>query len=232
MEFFNSWVQGIVVAVIITILIEMILPEGNSKKYIKIVLGIYVVFSIISPIIGKITGGNFEVSSIINMDKYAKELGTYEEIVKERNIEYKNSENIKQIYVSKLEEDIKTKLKNKGFNTKEVELNIKNDESYEIKDIKIYIDKENDNIKENSKANNSKEDEKRISITNIVNEIKIDNITIGRKQNDSDKEIENDNKNNDNDNEQESNTTFFERKEIKEYISETYGVEEDNIKVY
>ena len=219
MDFFNSWVQGIVVAVIITIIIEMILPEGNSKKYIKIVLGIYVVFSIISPIIGKITGGNFEVSSIINMDKYAKELGTYEEIAKERNVEYKNNKNIKQIYVSKLEEDIKTKLKNKGFNTKKVELNIKDDESYEIKDIKIYIDSENNS--------NSKESENRISTVNIVNEIKIDNITIGRKQNDSDKEIEKDTKE-----DQESNTTFFERKEIKEYISETYGVEEDNIKVY
>ena len=219
MDFFNSWVQGIVVAVIITIIIEMILPEGNSKKYIKIVLGIYVVFSIISPIIGKITGGNFEVSSIINMDKYAKELGTYEEIAKERNVEYKNNKNIKQIYVSKLEEDIKTKLKNKGFNTKKVELNIKDDESYEIKDININIDNENNS--------NSKESENRISTVNIVNEIKIDNITIGRKQNDSDKEIEKDTKE-----DQESNTTFFERKEIKEYISETYGVEEDNIKVY
>ena len=65
MSFFNNWVQGIVIAVIITVIIEMLLPEGNSKKYIKIVLGIYVVFSIIAPVIGNITGGRFEVSSIV-----------------------------------------------------------------------------------------------------------------------------------------------------------------------
>ena len=94
MYFFNGWIQGIVVAVIITIIVEMILPEGNSKKYIKIVLGIFIVFSIISPIIGEVTGGKFEVSSIINMDKYAKELGIYEERVKDRKIENNNNENI------------------------------------------------------------------------------------------------------------------------------------------
>ena len=40
MEFISSWVQGIIVAVVIATIIEMILPEGNSKKYIKIVIGV------------------------------------------------------------------------------------------------------------------------------------------------------------------------------------------------
>lgn len=38
MEWFSSWAQGIVVAVIIGTIIEMILPEGSSKKYIKVVV--------------------------------------------------------------------------------------------------------------------------------------------------------------------------------------------------
>ena len=38
MEWFSSWAQGIVVAVIIGTIIEMILPEGNCKKYIKVVV--------------------------------------------------------------------------------------------------------------------------------------------------------------------------------------------------
>lgn len=139
MSFFNGWIQGIVVAVIITILIEMILPEGNSKKYIKVVLGIYVVFSIISPVIGTITKGEFEVSSIINMDKYAKELGVYEDRVKSKNIEYSNNENIKKIYIEKIKEDVISKLKNKGYSTKNIELSIKDDNSYEIKDMTIYM---------------------------------------------------------------------------------------------
>ena len=36
MEFISSWVQGIIVAVVIGSIIEMILPEGNSKKYTEL----------------------------------------------------------------------------------------------------------------------------------------------------------------------------------------------------
>ena len=35
MNFLNSWLQGIVVAVIIATILELILPKGNTKKYIK-----------------------------------------------------------------------------------------------------------------------------------------------------------------------------------------------------
>ena len=41
-EFFRSWCEGIIVAVIIAMLIEAILPEGNNKKYVKVVIGIYI----------------------------------------------------------------------------------------------------------------------------------------------------------------------------------------------
>ena len=209
MSFFNNWVQGIVIAVIITVIIEMILPEGNSKKYIKIVLGIYVVFSIIAPIIGNITGGSFEVSSIINMDKYAKELGTYEEMTKHRNIENSNNKNIKNTYIIKLKEDINTKLESKGYTTRKIELNIEDEESYSIKDITLYIDgkkKDNENDGESKQKSNKS--------INIVNEVKIDkveNINIGKEEN------------------KESTLYLFEKKDIIKFISETYGVDEEKI---
>ena len=37
-EWLSNWSQAIIVAVIIGTIIEMILPEGNSKKYIKVVI--------------------------------------------------------------------------------------------------------------------------------------------------------------------------------------------------
>ena len=33
----NSWAQGIIPAEIIATIIEIILPEGNNKKYIKMI---------------------------------------------------------------------------------------------------------------------------------------------------------------------------------------------------
>lgn len=42
----SSWAQGIVVSVIIGTIIEMILPEGSSKKYIKIVIrSVYFIYN-------------------------------------------------------------------------------------------------------------------------------------------------------------------------------------------
>ena len=43
-SFISSWAQQIIFAVIIGIIIQMLLPEGKSKKYIKIVIGVYVLF--------------------------------------------------------------------------------------------------------------------------------------------------------------------------------------------
>ena len=66
----SNWAQGIIVAVIIGTIIEMVLPEGNCKKYVKVVIGIYILFSIISPVISKMTGKTLQVSDILELDKY------------------------------------------------------------------------------------------------------------------------------------------------------------------
>ena len=61
----NSWLRGIVIAVIITTIIEMIIPEGNIKKYIKTVMGVYIIFAIISPAISKISGKELDIEKYI-----------------------------------------------------------------------------------------------------------------------------------------------------------------------
>lgn len=62
----STWAKSIILAVIVSTIIQMILPEGNNKKYIKTVIGLYILFTIISPIISKISGGN----STIDVSKY------------------------------------------------------------------------------------------------------------------------------------------------------------------
>ena len=50
-NFMSSWAEQIVLAVIIATIIELILPKNKNTKYIKMVIGVYVLFNIISPII-------------------------------------------------------------------------------------------------------------------------------------------------------------------------------------
>ena len=73
-EWITNWAQGIIIAVIIATIIEMILPNGSCKKYIKVVIGVYILFSIISPVISKITGKGFNISEELNLEEFYTEV--------------------------------------------------------------------------------------------------------------------------------------------------------------
>ena len=140
----SSWAQGIIMAVIIGAIIEMILPEGNSKKYVKIVIGVYVLFTIISPVISKITGKTIQVSDILELNKYIEETENNSKLYV--TLDEDNSNNIKDIYESSLRNDIKAKVAAKGYNAKNIKLEIEDEEEYTLKkiDIEIYKNMEKD----------------------------------------------------------------------------------------
>ena len=46
-QFLSSWAEQIVLAVIIATIIELILPQNRNKKYIQMVIGIYILFNIL-----------------------------------------------------------------------------------------------------------------------------------------------------------------------------------------
>lgn len=142
----SSWAQGIIMAVIISAIIEMILPEGNSKKYVKIVIGVYVLFTIISPVISKITGKTIQVSDILELNKYIEETENNSKLYV--TLDEDNSNNIKDIYESSLRNDIKAKIEAKGYNAKNIKLEIEDDEEYTLKKIDIEIYK---NMEKNKK---------------------------------------------------------------------------------
>ena len=50
-DFMISWAEQIVLAIIVATIIELILPKSKNKKYIQMIIGVYVLFNIISPII-------------------------------------------------------------------------------------------------------------------------------------------------------------------------------------
>ena len=108
----TSWAEGIIIAVIVGTIIEMIIPNGNSKKYIKIIVGIYILNAIISPIILKFTGQSIEVNSS-EVESFFKTSSNYQSVT--NTLEDTNNGSIVRIYRNKLEEDIKSKIKEKGY---------------------------------------------------------------------------------------------------------------------
>lgn len=204
MNFLNSWLQGIIISVIVATIIEMILPNGNTKKYVKVVLGIYVVFNIITPIINQFTNSNFELSSIINIEEYTKKMDTYE--VSSNNIEKSNEKNIKQIYINNLENDITAKLEEKEYLVKKIDVEIENDETYKIKNIELSI----------SKKETKEEQETKNEV--VIDEIEKVEIQVGEKKKDETKE-------------EKSDLTESEKKEIKKYLSSVYEIQEKQITI-
>ena len=103
-KFINSWAQGIILAVIIATIIEIILPEGKNKKYVKTVIGVYILFTIIYPLINKFTKTN--INTLI--ENTTKQMSTYQE---NNSLKIDTDKYIESTYKKKIEEDIRNKSK-------------------------------------------------------------------------------------------------------------------------
>ena len=136
-EFLSSWAQGIIVAVIIATLIEMILPNSSSKKYVKVVIGMYILFTIVSPIIKKLGGKDINLNTI-NIEKYEQQISKSDNTIS-RTFEDNKTRSTKDIYVSNLKADISAKLKEKGYEIDTSDIQIKDDENYTIEKITLKL---------------------------------------------------------------------------------------------
>ena len=150
------WVEQIIIAVIISIIVEMILPEGN-KKYIKMVLGLYILFVMIGPVISKATNSDeildFDYKRFFSKDVYSTS--------NTEKFENTNNKLIEQTYIEKIKSDIETKIEKMGYSVDNINISIignKSSENYgQISNLEIKISK----LKEDKTSTN------KIQIQNI-----------------------------------------------------------------
>ena len=176
MNWISGWIQGIIIAVIIGTIIEMLLPDGNCKKYVKVVIGVYILFSIVSPVITKVTGNEFRVSDIYDINTYIEVSAKSSQ----ENIENNQQNQIKQVYITNLKNDMKQKIQEKGYSVKSLTLKISNDEQYTLKKIFAQVSKrkneENNEVKGVNEIN--------ITISNTTENIEEDISISTKEQND------------------------------------------------
>lgn len=176
MNWISGWIQGIIIAVIIGTIIEMLLPDGNCKKYVKVVIGVYILFSIVSPVITKFTGNEFRVSDIYDINTYIEVSAKSSQ----ENIENSQQNQIKQVYITNLKNDMKQKIQEKGYSVKSLTLEISNDEQYTLKKIFAQVSKrkkeENNGVKGANEIN--------ITISNTTENIEEDISISTKEQND------------------------------------------------
>lgn len=210
----SNWAEAIIIAVIIATIIEMILPEGSSKKYIKVVIGVYILFTIVSPVITQFTGKSLAVSDFLDLDSYINEVKEKE--TTQNLLQENNAASIKDIYVGNLKADIQNKLKGKGYTVTTIFLEVGDDENYTLHKISLSIikdeDKEEDNTEESFNTI--------VNSIEVVNEISISVSNIQHTQ-ESTNIVEKE--------KMKTNLTSSEKEKIKEYLSSVYEINEKNI---
>lgn len=170
-EWIKQWAGGIVIAVIITTILEMLLPDNKNKKYINTVIGVYILFSIISPIISKVTGQSINIENYINTDTTLSTSYTMDNIAL-----LEDNSNVEDIYIKTLKSDITNKLQTKGYVTNSIDLKIDTSSQNNYGEILgIYL---NISSAEEKKVNNV--EEVKINLSESNNKTKQNSISEGQ----------------------------------------------------
>lgn len=238
-EVISSWAKNIVLAIIVISILEMLLPNNKTKKYVKMVMGLYLLFNIISPFIQNKDKINI---SEFNLEEYMNNTQEVSTNVNQESMDKR----LNEIYVEELEKDIKKKLANRGYTVTSCNIVAsidKEGESTGIENITLQVEKNNetndeeestineDSNKEVNKNSNTttQSEEARETIENtLVKEIqKIKDIKIGEEEN-KNKTEENSQEKNEEDEQKISNTDI---NKIKEFLVDEYEVNEKCLKI-
>ena len=200
---FSEWAKNLTLAVVIVSLFEMLLPNNKTKKYIKVVMGLYILFNIISPFVKK--DFSFELENVIENSK-SKTVSTEE--VNQTSMDTR----LKQICKEELEKDITKKVEEQGYVVENCNIDIKIEEETNIEKITLKVKKLNEEIKKEEKQKQNDIQQK------LVKEVqKIKKVQIG--------ESKQENKNVD------ENLSAQDISNIKSFLIKEYEVNEKCLKI-
>lgn len=117
----KQWCEGIIIAIVISVIIEMLIPDNKSKKYVKVVIGIYIMFVSLNPIL-----------EILNYDYDFSKIFDLETVTASTTLD----SNIKDVYILGIEEKIKEEVEELGYNVESLQVQV--DSNYEEIE-KIYL---------------------------------------------------------------------------------------------
>lgn len=99
----------------------MILPNGNSKKYIKTVIGVYILYVIVSPVISFAVGHELNLDYSI-YDKYFSASNEYKSI--QNDLKEQEGKYIENTYKEEIRKQIKKTLNNLGYSASSINFDI------------------------------------------------------------------------------------------------------------
>lgn len=140
-DFLSSWAKSLGLAIVVVSILEMLIPNNKTKKYIRMVMGIFILFNIISPLVE-----NKDILDLNSID-FSEYTTDYENTTNERVDQTSMNKRIAQLYKEEMEKEIIKKIEEQGFKVNNCEVNVdlqENDEQSKITKIKLSLEKNND----------------------------------------------------------------------------------------
>lgn len=209
-EFLSDWAKSLGLAIIIVSILEMILPNNKTKKYVRMIFGLYIIFNIIVPFI--------QNKDILNVSNYNLEEYNNYTLNSDLANNISASSKIEQIYVKELEQDITEKITNLGYKVTTcnayVKITEKEEDNY-IEKIALTVDKTD----ESQKTDDNNKNENETFENQLVEKIQKIN-PVNTKINKEEEKTENNNSI--------SKTDIL---KIKKFLVNEYGVDEKCLKI-
>ena len=154
-NFLSLWVKNLSLALIVVSILEMLLPNNKTKKYIKMVMGLYILFSIIAPFVNNSNVLNFNIEDVYS--DYSKEISSTSATSTAGEVNQASMDDrLNQLYKEQLESDITQKVEEKGYDVRKCKVEAHVSESDTgIEYITIEIDGKNDNVENSNNSDNS-----------------------------------------------------------------------------
>ncbi|WP_416197911.1 MAG: Stage III sporulation protein AF [Sporanaerobacter sp.] len=158
-EFIKNWVIDIVYMSIFISFLEIVLPKGNMKRFIDMIIGFLIIIVVINPFIKFINKDiDIERNIFTSINRFNNE---YKE---SDSIEALQQDQITSVYINKLKEDIKDQIEyNSDYKVSVLNVLIvedTEDEDYgQIKKIELVLEYKEEDIKDKDiiKVDNTKE---------------------------------------------------------------------------
>lgn len=134
-EFISNWAGGLIVAIIVITILEMLLPNNKNKKYVKVLMGIYIIFCMISPVIKDVDGFSFD-NIEKKIEKYINTSVEESEKINQASMDAR----LEKLYIEELEKTIANDMQTIGYLVKECKVEAElNSDSQNAGINKIYL---------------------------------------------------------------------------------------------
>lgn len=103
LEYLKIWIKNIVVIMMLGLVLEVFIPRGDLKKYVKMVMGLFVILVMLQPLL-KLVDYNFSLATEVNIKNFP---GKEEIITKGNLLKQENERMAIENYKLNLENQIK-----------------------------------------------------------------------------------------------------------------------------